>query len=261
MKKVILITGASRGLGRVIYQQLLKDSSYVVYGTSRKPTKGGLLQLDITSEASVKKCVSELIEIEGQIDVLINNVGTNIIGSLEGTDMKELHKEMDTNFYGALRMIQGVMPHFRRRNSGQIINISSIGAKVPLPYNSAYAASKSALEAMSESLAYELDNSHIRVSLVQPLGLLIDDEGPNLNYVSSEKEWHSVSEKLLRNMKTKITPSVSKEKVAVKVATIIKQSRPKLNYTVGVEAKPILLLHSILPNRWFRKILGQKLLK
>ena len=261
MKKVILITGASRGLGRVIHQQLSKDSSYRVYGTSRNSPKGGLLQLDVTSEASVKKCLSELIEIEGQIDVLINNVGTNLIGSLEGTDMKELKKEMDTNYYGAIRMIQAVMPHFRHQNSGQIITISSIGAKVPLPYNSAYAASKSALEAMSESLAYELEDSHIHVSLVQPLGLLIDDEVPNIKYVSSEKEWHSASEKLFRTMKVDVKPNVSKEKVAAKVSRIINQPNPKLNYTVGIEAIPILLLHSVLPNRWFRKIMMNKLLK
>lgn len=261
MKKIILITGASRGLGRVIYQKLSRDPSYKVYGTSRDPGESKLLRLDITSEVSVKQCVEKLVQLEGRIDVLINNVGSNLIGSIEGTSLLEFQHEMDTNCYGAIRLIQRVMPYFRRQNCGQIINISSIGGQVPLPYNASYAASKAALEAMTESLAYEFDGSPIHVSLVRPIGLTIEDEVPNLSYVSGEVAFHQESERLFRHMKAQVSPSVSKDEVARKLVKIIKASKPRLSYTIGKEAQPIIWLHRLLPNRWFRKIISKQLLK
>lgn len=261
MGKVILITGASRGLGRAIYQYLLNEPSYKVYGSSRNPKEGALLQLDVRSEVSVKHCVETLIQREGRIDVLINNVGSNLIGSIEGATMQEVQGEMDTNYYGALRMIQRVLPYMRSQKKGQIINISSLGGQVPLPYNSTYAASKAALEAMSESLAYEIEGSQIHVTLVQPLGLTIETEVPNLTYIKNETAIHRVSEKLFRHMKAEVTPSVSKDRVALRVGKIIRSSKPKLTYTVGKEARPILILHGLLPNRWFRGIIRRIMLK
>lgn len=261
MKKVILVTGASRGLGQKIYQHLLAKGSYIVYGTSRTPQASGLLSLDISSEASVKSCIELLMKQEGQIDVVINNVGSNLIGSLEATTIEDYEGQMALNLYGAIRVIQEVLPRFRQQKSGRFINISSIGGSIPLPFNSSYGASKAALEAMSESLAYELESSNIYVSVIQPLGLTIEDEVPNLTYVKDEKSWHVQSQQLLDAMMQGVGPSVSKAHVAKKVASIIEKKEPKLYYRVGSGAGLMVIMHQMMPNRWFRKILKHQLFK
>jgi len=253
--KVMLITGASRGLGKVLYDYFSMFKDYHVYGTSRNPNNNDLLTLDITSDASVSACINEVYDKEKRIDVLINNVGSNLIGSFEATTMTDFQKEMNLNFYGAFRMMREILPYFRQVGEGRIINISSIGGRVPLPYNSTYAASKAALEAMSESLAYDLSNDNIYVSLIEPIGLTIDGEMPTIKYVSEEKPLHQSSQHMFKKMQTKSSPSVTKLRVAQRIHKIILLEKPKLRYPVGKGSRIILLLHNLLPYRIFKRII------
>lgn len=254
LRKVILITGTSRGLGEAMFNYLSTNNSFKVYGTSRNPIGDQLIQLDITDSDSIKNCILQIIEKEGRIDVLINNVGSNLIGSLEGTLIKNFQEEMDCNFFGAVRMIQEVMPYFRKNGYGRIINISSIGSKVSLPFNSSYSASKAALNMMSESFAYELEGLDIHISVIMPIGLTID-EVPNIKYIQNEKEWNRDSARFYHKMRSRVTPSVSKIHVAKKVEKVINVKRPKLWYTVGLGSRLILLLHQILNPVIFSKLL------
>lgn len=254
MKQVILITGASRGLGAVLCQTLSNNEDYQVYGTARNPESAGLLRLDVTDEASVKACIDDLIEKEGRIDVLINNVGSNLIGSLEATTLRAFREQMDLNLYGAISMIQGVMPIFRQQGHGKIINISSLGGLIPLPYNSAYSGAKAGLEAMSESLAYELKGSDIHISLIEPLALATEGETLRVGYVKEEKPWHRVSKSVHEKMLTAPKPSERRTAVAKVAQRIIASPKPKLRYSVSGVGGLLLMAKRVLPGGLFRRM-------
>lgn len=173
---VVLITGASRGIGAAIASRLAQ-SSFTVHGTSRgggSGPAGPLLTLDVCNEESVQDCVRQVLASSGRIDVLVNNAGFDLYGALEETSWSEFSEQLDTNFLGAVRMVRAVMPHMRAQRSGRIVNLSSLGGRIGLPINSAYAASKFALEGFSESLRLELLPANVFVSLIEPPAVATD---------------------------------------------------------------------------------------
>lgn len=244
----------------MLYQYLSSIEGYKVYGSSRTPENTALLKLDITCQRSIDRCLESLIALEGRVDVLINNVGANVIGSLEGTSMVTYEHLMAMNFYGTLGMMKAVMPYFRENQQGRIINISSIGAKVPLPYNSAYAASKSALEAMSESFLAEIEPPKISISLIEPLGLTIEDEVPNLHYIDKEVDHCHDSQKMFDQMMKEVNPSVTKLEVAKVVEKVINSKHPRFRYTVGKGSKLIIFAKALLPIKLFQSLMKKALL-
>ena len=170
--KVVLVTGASKGLGQAIAQRLVRNG-HRVYGTSRKwntGEKNGILTLglDVTNEDSISKAVRAIIEAEGAIDVVINNAGIGIQGAIEDLSVADAHKALDTNLFGVHRVLKHVLPHMRSRKSGKIINISSIGANMGLPYRGFYSASKAALDRYSEALSIEMAPWGIQVRTIEP---------------------------------------------------------------------------------------------
>lgn len=172
MVKVALVTGASTGLGRQT-AALLARNGYRVFGTSRKPaaeTLDGfeLLPLDVTDDASVKACVAAVLEHAGQIDVLVNNAGVDMLGGAEETTLDEAKWLFETNFFGVMRVTQAVLPQMRRQRGGAIINISSLAGLGGAPFQGLYSASKAALESYTESLWYEVQPFGVRVALVEP---------------------------------------------------------------------------------------------
>ena len=173
-KKVVLITGASSGIGLSTAKYLAKKD-YIVYGAVRNLSSLDtniknlhFETLDVTDIQSIQKTVSKIISKEGRIDVLINNAGYALGGSLETLSMDDIKNQMDVNFFGAIRMCQEVLPHMRKNQRGHIINISSEQGVYGLPYGSLYSASKAALESVSESLSIELLPWNIKVSIVEP---------------------------------------------------------------------------------------------
>lgn len=172
-KKVVLVTGVSSGIGRAS-ARALADAGCVVYGSVREleraePVKGvTLVRLDVREQASIDHAVATLIAREGCIDVLVNNAGQNLVGSVEETGIPEVESLFDTNVLGVLRTIRAVLPHMRARRTGRIINLSSVLGFLPAPYMGVYAASKHAVEGLSESLDHELRQFGVRVTLVQP---------------------------------------------------------------------------------------------
>jgi len=172
MTKVVLITGASMGIGQAMAKALAAQG-YRVFGTSRKPVSDSLdgfelLPLDVTSDESVRDCVQTVIQRAGRIDVLVNNAGVELMGAIEETSIEEVKWIMETNFFGVLRMVQVVLPYMRQQRGGQIINISSGLGRAAWPFEAFYAASKFALEGYSESLYYEAALWNIKVNLVEP---------------------------------------------------------------------------------------------
>jgi NAD(P)-dependent dehydrogenase (short-subunit alcohol dehydrogenase family) len=170
--RVVLITGASSGIGQAT-ASLLADRGYKVFGTSRQPrsdTSDGfvMLQLDITSDTSVKACIHAVMQRTGRMDILINNAGYGLSGAIEETSIQEAKSQFETNFFGAVRMVKTVLPVMRQQRSGHIINISSMGGVVGNPFLGFYSASKFALEGYTEALRHEVKRFNIHVSLVEP---------------------------------------------------------------------------------------------
>ncbi len=172
---VVLVTGASSGLGRAT-ATLLAVQGYRVFGTSRSPSRAPatpfeLLTLDVREDASVDACIAEVLRAAGRIDVLVSNAGGAFVGAVEETSIAEAQAQMETNCFGALRVMRAVLPAMRLRREGRIVVISSLAGLVPPPFLGAYAASKHALEALSESLAYEVRPHGVHISLVELDGM------------------------------------------------------------------------------------------
>ncbi len=170
--KVVLVTGASTGLGRQIAGHLARHG-YRVFGTSRRPSTETLdgfemLPLDVTSDASAAACVQTVLARAGRLDILVNNAGVEFLGAAEEASIEEARWAFETNFFGVMRMTQAVLPHLRARRQGLIVCISSLGGLGGGPFQSIYIATKHALEGYIESLWYEVEPLGIRVALVEP---------------------------------------------------------------------------------------------
>jgi NAD(P)-dependent dehydrogenase (short-subunit alcohol dehydrogenase family) len=180
-----LITGVSSGFGRSLAQEVLRRGDTVV-GTLRKPDQAAefasvqpgrsyAVLLDVTAgPAAVQAAVDSALEQVGHLDVVVNNAGYGLTGALEEVSDAESRAIMDTNYFGALHVCQAVLPHLRERGAGHIVNISSVAGIIGWAGNGAYAASKFALEGMSETLRNEVHHLGIRVTIVEP-GLFATD--------------------------------------------------------------------------------------
>ena len=170
-KHVALVTGASSGIGQAT-AELLAAHGFTVFGTSRTPIQDKRsytwLPLDVRSDDSVQAAVQSLLAQAGRIDVLVNNAGYVQFGAIEESSVADAQAQFDTNLFGVIRMVKAVLPVMRQQGSGRIINISSIVGHIAAPYGGLYAASKFALEGLSESLSAEVRQFGVSVSLVEP---------------------------------------------------------------------------------------------
>jgi len=171
--KVVLVTGVSSGIGRVVAEQFARRGCEV-FGTVRNlstatPLPGvTLIEMDVRNNDSVRYAIAEIVGRTGRIDVLVNNAGVNMIGAVEETDIAEAMTLFETNVFGVMRTVQAVLPHMRQQRSGRIVNVSSVLGFLPAPYMGLYSASKHAIEGLSETLDHEIRQFGIRVTLVAP---------------------------------------------------------------------------------------------
>ena len=170
--KVVLVTGASSGLGLAI-ARALAAKNHRVFGTVRTtPVRAGedfvTLPLDVTRDESVGECIAQIIRDAGRIDVVVNNAGFGIAGAIEDTTSAEALSQFETNFFGAHRVCRAVLPHLRAQQAGTIINMSSLAGRIPLPFQGFYSATKFAIEAYTEALRMEVRPFGIRVSMIEP---------------------------------------------------------------------------------------------
>lgn len=170
---VVVITGVSSGIGRAAAQQFAEQGCQV-FGTVRNVTKAqpiagvALVEMDVRDDVSVQRAIETIIGRARRIDVLVNNAGGTLLGTVEETAVAEAQALFDTNVFGPLRTMQAVLPHMRTQRAGRIVNISSVLGFLPAPYMGLYSASKHAIEGMSETLDHEVRNFGIRVVLVEP---------------------------------------------------------------------------------------------
>lgn len=238
MPQVILITGAFSGLGKAA-ADLLFSLGYIVYGTSRKPAGHraafNLIAMDVTDEQSVLNAVNEVVAREGKIDVLLNNAGMGMAGALENFSMDEALKQFDTNFFGMARVVNAVLPVMRAKKSGKIINISSIGGLMGLPFQGHYSAAKYAVEGFSEALSMEVRPFNIKVVVVNPGDFKTGFTSNRLFTVSDSMD------SVYKNEFRKAVPIIEKDEqggsdpimLARTIEKIIRKKNPHFRYIVG----------------------------
>lgn len=261
-QKVVLITGASSGIGSATAEHLV-HRGYRVFGTARSPQKAAtasgvsLLPLDVTMEASVSRTVQAVLDAAGRIDVLVNNAGMGAFGAFEETSIEQAQALFDTNVFGVIRMSKAVLPHMRARRSGLIVNVSSVQGFIPAPYAAIYSSTKHALEGLSESLDHEVRQFGIRVVLVEPA---FTRTGFDANSVTAAtrldayaKERSRVAAALAANLQAAPEPSG----VAAEIARAI-ESPYQLRRPVGSQAKLVGRLRRFMPagavDRQLRKV-------
>jgi NAD(P)-dependent dehydrogenase (short-subunit alcohol dehydrogenase family) len=259
--QVVLVTGASSGIGAACAARLAADGHRVFATTRGEPpaAAGGIawLALDVRDAASAERCVAQVIEAAGRLDVLVNNAGIGIAGAVEDTSPEDLVRQLDTNLLGPLRMIRAAAPHMRERRSGRIVQISSLAGRIGVPFQGAYSASKFALEGLSEALALELRPFGVDVVLVQP-GDVRSGFGAartwtveaRANPLYRERAAHAVGA-----MEQAERGGPPPERVARLVSRIVAARRPRLRYVcVTPFERSALWLQRILPARAFQAI-------
>lgn len=261
MKNVVLITGGSSGIGKAI-GEFLTHRGYKVYGTSRNAEKiknhpFKLISLDVLNAESIKQAVNTIIQEKGRLDVLINNAGMGITGPIEETPIEEMKHVFDTNFFGAISVIQEVLPIMRKQKKGFIINITSIGGYMGLPYRGVYSATKGALSLISETLSMELNAFNIKVANVAP-----GDFATNIasgRYHAPVIKNSPYAEKYQLNldlMNQHVNHGSNPVMMAHAVYKILKSNHPKVNYKVGnFMQKFSIILKRLLPDKVYEKLL------
>lgn len=235
-EKVVLITGATGGIGSAT-AEFLHDKGYKVYGTTRNlnsapKTTFELLELDVTKDDSVNSCITHILSEEAKIDVLINNAGYSLCGSVTYFTTEDLKDQFETNLFGVHRMISSVLPGMLERRDGKIINIGTLGGRAGMPYQAPYSSTKAALAIYTDTIRMELQKESIRVSLVEPGDIKTDFQSGRIFAKGYEDD--SIAQQLVNLYHDNETKGIPPKRVAKKIHKIIKKKNPKPRYLVGL---------------------------
>lgn len=268
--KVVLITGASSGIGYVS-ARIMAQKGFKVYGGARRTERMEPLKefgvvplaLDVTSEESAKAAIDAVVKAEGRIDVLVNNAGYGSYGPIENTPLSEAQKQLDVNVLGLARMTQMVLPYMRAQKSGLIVNISSIGGRVTTYFGGWYHASKYAVEALSDATRMEVGQFGINVSIIEPAGIASEWGNITADHLEAagkgtayESETTPMAEVFRRNYSKTGLVVGDTSMVTKKIMKAANSRRPKPRYHAGHGAGLLIGLHALLPARafdWFMK--------
>ena len=257
-KQIVLVTGASSGIGAAIAARLAIDGHQVI-GTSRKVsrTSGGgvaangveMMALDVCSDESVRTCVNAVLQKAGRIDVLVNNAGYLLACAIEDATIDEAKAQFETNFFGIVRMVKAVLPGMRAQRNGLILNMSSLAGRVPAPFWGYYNASKFAVEGYTETLRAELKPLGVRVSMLEPGAIKTPfyaaaDGHPMPEY----SPWR---ERAYATMKDFEKRAPGPEVVASTVSKIVTSSNPRLRYPLTMEGRALPFIRPMSPGTMF----------
>jgi len=267
MKKVILITGASSGIGKDAALQLVKEG-HIVYGAARRVEKmqdiveagGYAIKLDVMDDEDIERAVQQIQSEQGRIDVLFNNAGYGLYGAVETITKEEAKRQFDVNIFGLAEMTKAVIPLMRAQKSGTIINTSSMGGKVYTPYGAWYHATKHALEGWSDCLRLELAPFNINVVIIEPGA--IQTEFADVLYEPMLKRskgtvYENMAKTIAKATKAmyggdgKISPP---SVISDLVSRAVRADRPKTRYVAGKFAKPMMFIRKYFGDRTFDKI-------
>ena len=269
MKQVVLITGATTGIGKETAIYLAK-SGYIVYGAGRRENKLQELaqlnvnpvKMDVTDDASMVSGVQNIIQNEGRIDILINNAGFGSYGAVEDVTVNDARYQLEVNVFGAARLIQLVLPYMRHQHFGKIVNITSIGGKMATPFGGWYHASKFALEGLSDSLRNEVRGFGVDVIVIEPGGVESEWAGianENLMKNSAQTAYKELATKVTKGLRGTVTKNAKAIVIAKLIHKAITASKPKARYAAGYMAVPVLTAKKLLSDRMFDKVLMSQL--
>ena len=247
----VLVTGANRGIGLATALSLGR-AGHQVFATMRNPDGASELRsaveaeslpitlsaLDVNSDASVREAVGEVLAAHGHVDVLVNNAGIERHGSVEELELEEFRAVMETNYFGAIRCMKAVLPGMRARGAGCIINVTSVAGRISSSPLGPYAASKFALEAISEALAQEVTSLGIRVAIVQP-GIIDTDMARDIT-VEADASAYPHSRRTAGLFEASLNNPTSPELVGTLIRDIVDSDSVQLRYPVGPDAEPFL---------------------
>lgn len=257
--KVILITGATSGLGKTL-ADFLSTKGHKVYGTSRKfeGDQNGveIIKMDVTDSLAVQEGVNKILEKEESIDVLINNAGLGIAAPTEEIDPKELEKVFQTNIYGVLNTVRAVLPQMRKQGTGHIINISSIGSEIGLPFRGLYCASKAAVDKITEGLRLEMRKFGVKVCSIQAGDIKTNINENRLKPDQVSETYKKDFERTYQVIDSEVLKGVDPIVFGPVVEKIIKSRNPKRYYRVGKTLQRWApALKNILPTSFFENML------
>lgn len=262
MPKIILITGASSGLGASMAAHLF-NRGHIVYAVSRSlpvaTPSYHTMPMDVSNMQQIQQAVAAIIAEQGCIDVLINNAGLGLASPAEHLDMAHVARLMDTNLLGPLRVCQAVLPHMRRQGSGLIINISSIASENGLPYRGAYSASKAALDRLTESLRIELAPYGIQACVVQPGAFHTDANRHRMTVALPPDSAYATSfERSYKAIHRSIDKGSDPETLGPLIERILHTGRVKRCYRIGSPKEKLsVLMKRIFPDHFFDRLMGQ----
>lgn len=254
-QRVALVTGASSGIGRAC-AALLAARGLRVYAASR----GAPLHIDVTDDTSVHAAVDEIIRKEGRLDVVVNNAGIALAGAVEDTSVEEAKAQFDVNFFGVLRVCRAVLPILRQQRSGYIVNISSIGGLVAIPYQGLYSASKFALEGLTESLRLEAHPFGVNVVLIEPGDHRTSLTANRLRTAESQSNpvYRDRCDRAIARMAADEQAGAAPESTARLLYRIINRPYPRLRYTVGpFPERAAVWLKRLTPYAVVEKVIGR----
>ena len=260
VSKIVLITGATSGIGKET-ALLLASKGFLVYGTARnvegKNLSFRLLPMDVRNETSIKEAIQQILTEVGCIDILINNAGVGITGAVEELPAEQLHNVFATNLYGAIAVIQQVLPSMRAQGSGRIINIASIAGYMGLPFRGAYSASKGALLLMSEALRMEVKQFGIEVTTISPGDYATDIASRRYHApVNENSPYAEVYAKQLQLMNEHVDSGGNPKEMAEKILKVINTKHPKVHYKQGSFLQKFsIVLKRLLPSKRYEKML------
>ena len=262
--KTVLITGTSTGIGRST-ARYFQSKGWNVAASMRTPSKETELnkldgvfcpRLDVTDSTSIQSAIDETVKRFGGIDAVVNNAGYGLSGPFEGASDEQVRRQFETNVFGVMRVTRGILPYFRGKKSGTIVNVASMGGRIVFPLYSLYHATKWAVEGFTESLRYEVEPLGIRVKLIEPGAIKTDfyERSNDTTVAASPVDYQELCRIGFANMSQAGTQGSPPEKVAQAIFKAATDKGSKLRYPVGNDAKAMLFLRRIISDTTMSKL-------
>ena len=263
-RPVVLVTGASSGIGAAV-AELLAASGHTVVGASRRgtaPPGVAALRMDVEDDASVQSGVADVLAEHDRLDVVVNAAGFGLAGPVETTPLEEARAQLETNLWGAVRVTRAALPALRASGNGLVVNVSSLAGVFAIPFQAYYSASKFALEGWSEALAYEVQPVGVHVTLVEPGNIRTGfTAGRREATGADDRVYGEAYRHALEIMVRDELAAVGPEVVAQVIAKVVRAQSPPRRVTAGsANERSIVLLRRLLPTRVFERLAARAML-
>jgi short-subunit dehydrogenase len=280
-EEIAVVTGSSTGMGFET-SLILARNGFHTYATMRKLEDGGskqiiditknenlplqVIQLDVDSDKSILDAINRIVTENDRIDVVVNNAGYALIGAFEENSMEEIKAQFETNFFGAIRVMQAVIPIMRKQRRGKIVNITSMGGRIAVPLDSIYHGTKFALEGLSESIQYELEPFGIKIILIEPgaigsnfwKNLKVAAKASGLDNKNNNSPYRQLANNVLETFKQIEQNTIHPSEVAKVILQAVMADNPDFRYVVGKDAAMMLEAKRNMSDREFQDLLKKQ---